>query len=81
MTKWVEVCRNFTQRWWNGLLILAPLGWIARFFTPPSVSFAVNFVALIPEAAVLTVVTDELIDISGPTGAILLGVSFGFVFL
>ncbi|KAJ6612036.1 hypothetical protein B0H10DRAFT_1952565 [Mycena sp. CBHHK59/15] len=61
----------------TGFLILAPLGWIARFCTPASVSLALNFMALIPEAAVLTIITDELIEISGPTAAILLGVSFG----
>ncbi|KAJ6589777.1 hypothetical protein B0H10DRAFT_1961242 [Mycena sp. CBHHK59/15] len=80
-TKWLEICRIFAQRWWKGFLILAPLGWISRFCTPASVSFALNFMALIPEAAVLTIITDELIEISGPMAAILLGVSFGFIFV
>jgi Ca2+:H+ antiporter len=63
--------------WLNVLLIFVPLGWASNFVWPPTVTFILNFVAIVPLAKLLGNITE---DISLRTGEIiggLLNATFG----
>jgi Ca2+:H+ antiporter len=68
--------------WINILLIAAPIG-IAIHFTkaPPVAVFVINFIAIIPLAALLSFATEEIALRVGETLGGLLNATFGFVHL
>jgi Ca2+:H+ antiporter len=70
--------------WINILLIAAPIG-IALHFTPvnesaPVAIFVINFIAIIPLAALLSYATEEIALRVGETLGGLLNATFGYVF-
>lgn len=63
--------------WLNILLVFVPLGWASNFVWPPTVTFILNFVAIVPLAKLLGYATE---DISLRTGEViggLLNATFG----
>ena len=66
--------------WINLLLIMAPVG-IALNYTkvPPIVVFVVNFIAIVPLAAMLSYATEEIALRTGETFGGLLNATFGYV--
>ena len=63
--------------WLNILLVFVPLGWASNFVWSPTVTFILNFIAIVPLAKLLGYVTE---DISLRTGEViggLLNATFG----
>jgi Ca2+:H+ antiporter len=75
-----QLQRTFLNSWINVLLIAAPIG-IALNFTKvtPIVIFVVNFIAIIPLAAMLSFATEEIALRTGETLGGLLNATFGSV--
>jgi len=73
-----QLQRTFLNSWINVLLIAAPVG-IALHFTSvtPIVIFVVNFIAIIPLAAMLSFATEEIALRTGETLGGLLNATFG----
>lgn len=46
--------------WLNVLLICVPFGWVSHFFWSPTVTFVLNFVAIVPLAKLLGFVTEDI---------------------
>jgi len=62
----------------NGLLVLVPIGIVAGcIHANPSLVFLLNFIAIIPLAALLSFATEELAAVAGQTVGGLLNASFG----
>jgi len=74
-----QLQRTFLNSWINVLLIAAPIG-IALNFTKvtPIVIFVVNFIAIIPLAAMLSFATEEIALRTGETLGGLLNATFGY---
>jgi len=74
-----QLQRTFLNSWINVLLIAAPVG-IALNFTKvtPIVIFVVNFIAIIPLAAMLSFATEEIALRTGDTLGGLLNATFGY---
>jgi hypothetical protein len=67
--------------WINLLLIAAPVGNATHFINASPVAvFAVNFIAIIPLAAMLSYATEEIALRVGETLGGLLNATFGFVY-
>jgi Ca2+:H+ antiporter len=76
-----QLRRTFLNSWINVLLIMAPVG-IALNFVPSInkiVVFVVNFIAIIPLAAMLSFATEEIALRTGETLGGLLNATFGYV--
>ena len=73
-----QLQRTFLNSWINVLLVAAPLG-IGLNFAPvtPIAVFVVNFIAIIPLAAMLSFATEEIALRTGETLGGLLNASFG----
>lgn len=63
--------------WINILLICVPIGFAVRYTIDGVASFVVNFIAIIPLAAMLSFATEELAMYTGETLGGLLNASFG----
>ena len=74
-----QLQRTFLNSWINVLLIAAPVG-IGLHFTKvtPIVIFVVNFIAIIPLAAMLSFATEEIALRTGETLGGLLNATFGY---
>jgi Ca2+:H+ antiporter len=68
--------------WINLLLIAAPVGIATHFVNASSVAvFIINFIAIIPLAALLSHATEEIALRVGETFGGLLNATFGFVYI
>jgi hypothetical protein len=74
-----QIQRTFLNSWINVLLVAAPVG-IALHFTSvtPVAIFVVNFIAIIPLAAMLSFATEEIALRTGETLGGLLNATFGY---
>ncbi len=74
-----QLQRTFLNSWINVLLIAAPVG-IALNFTSvtPIAIFVVNFIAIVPLAAMLSFATEEIALRTGETLGGLLNATFGY---
>lgn len=79
LARLVEILRTiFLRSWLNVLLIFVPAGIAVHAAgLNPNVSFALNAVAVVPLAGLLTFATECLAHRTSPTIAALLNVSFG----
>lgn len=77
-TPWSQVRATLFNSWINVLLIFSPLG-IALYYAhvDPVVVFVVNFIAIIPLAAMLSYATEEIALRTGEVIGGLLNASFG----
>jgi len=78
-----QLQRTFLNSWINMLLVAAPVGIAINFvhgMTPIAI-FVVNFIAIIPLAAMLSFATEEIALRTGETLGGLLNASFGYVFI
>jgi hypothetical protein len=78
-----QLQRTFFNSWINVLLVAAPIG-IAMNFIPSTKGvpvFVVNFIAIIPLAAMLSFATEEIALRTGETLGGLLNATFGYVLL
>ena len=75
---WSQVRATVFNSWINILLLFVPVGIAAKYAGLPSVAvFVLNFIAIIPLAAMLSFVTEELAIRVGETLGGLLNASFG----
>lgn len=75
---WLNVKRALFRSWVNVLLVFVPAGIAVHFAgIDPNVVFALNAVAIIPLAGLLTYATESVAHRLGPTLGALLNVSFG----
>lgn len=76
-----QIRRTLLGSWLNVLLLAAPVGIAINYV--PSVSrvavFVVNFVAIVPLAALLSLATEEIALRTGETLGGLLNATFGYV--
>ncbi|CAO3667108.1 unnamed protein product [Rhizopus stolonifer] len=63
--------------WLNVLLICVPFGWVSHFFWSPTVTFVLNFVAIVPLAKLLGFVTEDIALRTGEMIGGLLNATFG----
>lgn len=78
ITAWSQVKATLFGSWINVLLICVPIGFALRYAHVNGVAvFVVNFIAIIPLAAMLSYATEELALYVGETLGGLLNASFG----
>ena len=76
---WSQIRYTILNSWINVLIIAAPIGIALNFTTVnPVVVFVVNFIAIIPLAAMLSYATEEISLRTGETIGGLLNASFGY---
>ncbi|KAI9268754.1 calcium/proton exchanger [Sporodiniella umbellata] len=63
--------------WLNVLLICIPFGWVSHFCWSPTVTFTLNFVAIVPLAKLLGFVTEDMALRTGEVLGGLLNATFG----
>jgi Ca2+:H+ antiporter len=72
------IWKVLTSNYVNALLVVVPVGLVAGYtHMDPTLVFALNFVAIIPLAALLSFATEELSAEAGQTIGGLLNASFG----
>jgi Ca2+:H+ antiporter len=75
---WLHTKNAITHSWLNLLLVFVPIGLASEFaHLSPSIIFAMNSVAIIPLAGLLTMATESVAGRLGDTWGALLNVSFG----
>lgn len=75
---WMHTKHALTHSWMNVLLVFVPIGIAAEVaHLNPAIIFAMNSVAIIPLAGMLTLATESVASRLGDTWGALLNVSFG----
>jgi Ca2+:H+ antiporter len=63
--------------WLNFLLVFIPFGWASHFVWPPTITFILNFIAIVPLAKLLGFATEDIALRTGEVIGALLNATFG----